>query len=215
MALRLLGTKLGMTQIFEESGEMTPVTIIELAPNIVIQKKTVETDKYSALQLGYESKSAKNTSKPEIGHTKKAGQGPLRFLRESRVDGAIVDNYNLGDEIKVDFFTTGETVDVTGVTKGRGFAGVIKRHGMHGTASLTHGAHEVMRHAGSIGASATPARVFRGKRMAGRYGNDRQTTQNLRVVDLRVEENILIVKGAVSGRTGGLVMVQKSIKAKR
>jgi len=210
--MRLLGKKLGMTQIFGENGELTPVTVIELAPNFVVQKKTPETDKYSALQLGYEPMRAKRSSKARVGHSKKAGLEPLRFLRECRVEPAVADNYGVGDSIKVDYFEIGESVDVIGRSKGRGFTGVIKRHGMHGTASLTHGAHEVMRHAGSIGASATPARVFKGKKMAGRHGNTRHTVQNLRVVEIRPEENILIVKGAVPGAKSGLLMIQKSIK---
>lgn len=212
MALRLLGKKLGMTQIFEEGGQLTPVTVIELGPNYVVQKKTEENEGYSALQLGFEAKRAKRTTKPEQGHTAKAGLGALRHLRESRVEAAEVEKYNPGDIIGPDYFTEGEHVDVTGTSKGRGTAGVIKRHGMHGTASMTHGSHEVMRHAGSIGASATPARVFKGKKMAGRYGNERKTMQNLRVVGVRPEENLILVKGAVAGPKGGLVLVQKTVK---
>jgi large subunit ribosomal protein L3 len=212
MALRLLGKKLGMTQIFEEGGVLTPVTVIALGPNTIIQKKTDDCDGYSALQLGFETKPVKRASKPEQGHGAKAGVETPRFLRESRMEAAELENYNVGDLIGADFFTEGEHVDVTGKSKGRGFAGVIKRHNMHGTASLTHGAHEVMRHAGSIGASATPARVFKGKKMPGRFGNERKTTQNLRVVGVRADENLLLIKGAVPGPNGGLVMVQKSIK---
>ena len=212
MKLRLLGKKLGMTQIFEEDGRLTPVTVLEVGPNYVIQKKTVESDGYDAVQLGYEPKRAKNTSKPLQGHFAKAGFNPLRHLRESRLSAEEIASYDVGQEISVDHFEEGEFVDVVGTTKGRGFAGVIKRHGMHGTLSLSHGSHEVMRHAGSIGQSATPARVFKGKRMAGRMGNDRQTTQNLRVVGIRAEENLLLVKGAVPGAKGGLVMVQKALK---
>ena len=212
MSLRLLGKKLGMTQIFEEGGQLTPVTVIELGPNFVIQKKTEAIDGYSALQLGYEPMRAKSATKPEQGHTAKAGQGPLRHLRESRVDASVVEGYELGAAIGADFFADGDHVDVSGNSKGRGFAGVMKRHGMHGTASMTHGSHEVMRHAGSIGASATPARVFKGKKMAGRYGNERKTVQNLRVVGVRADENLILVKGAVPGPKGGLLMVQKSVK---
>lgn len=212
MSLRLLGRKLGMTQIFEEGGQLTPVTVIELGPNYVIQKKNEARDGYVALQLGFESMREKRVTKPELGHTAKAGLGALRFLRESRLDAAEAEAYNEGDAINADFFSEGDSVDVTGKSKGRGFTGVIKRHGMHGTASMTHGAHEVMRHAGSIGASATPARVFKGTKMAGRHGNARKTIQNLRVVSVRAEENLIIVKGAVPGPTGGMVVVQKSVK---
>jgi large subunit ribosomal protein L3 len=212
MALRLLGKKLGMTQIFTEEGALNPATIIELGPNFVVQKKTPEKDGYAALQLGFEPKREKRTSKAEQGHSKTAGLSAMRYLRESRVEEALLHDYKPGDEIGPNVFTAGEFVDVIGTSKGRGFAGVIKRHGMHGTASMTHGAHEVMRHAGSIGASATPARVFKGKKMAGRMGNVRKTIQNLEVLDVRPEENILIVKGAIPGFKGGFVMVQKSIK---
>jgi large subunit ribosomal protein L3 len=212
MSLRILGKKLGMTQIFVEEGKLIPVTVVEAGPNYVLQKKTVETDGYDALQLGFMPKRAKNTPKPLQGHFKKAGFNPLRYVRESRMTAADLDNYNVGDEINADVFAEGEYVDVIGVSKGRGFAGVIKRHGMHGTLSLTHGAHEVMRHAGSIGQSATPARVFKGKRMAGRMGTDRKTIQNLKIIGVRNEENLLLIKGAIPGPNGGLVLVQKAHK---
>ena len=210
--LRLLGKKLGMTQIFEEDGRLTPVTVLEIGPNYIVQKKTVESDGYNAVQIGYDPKRAKNTTKPVQGHFAKAGFNPLRHLRESRLDAKEIDGFEVGQELRVDHFAEGDYVDVIGTTKGRGFAGVIKRHGMHGTLSLTHGAHEVMRHAGSIGQSATPARVFKGKRMAGRMGNERQTVQNLRIIGVRLEENIIIVQGAVPGAKNGLVMVQKALK---
>ena len=210
--LRILGKKLGMSQIFEEDGRLTPVTVLEMGPNYIIQKKTVETDGYCAVQLGYDPKRAKNTTKPLQGHFAKAGFNSLRYLRESRIDAKEIDGFEVGQEIRVEHFEEGQHVDVIGTTKGRGFAGVIKRHGMHGTLSLTHGAHEVMRHAGSIGQSATPARVFKGKRMAGRMGNERQTVQNLRIISVRPEENIMIVQGAVPGAKNGLVMVQKALK---
>jgi len=212
MALRILGKKLGMTQIFLENGTLAPVTIIEAGPNYVIQKKTVDSDGYDSLQLGFEPKRAKNTSKPMQGHFKKAGFNPLRYLRECRMGPEEIGEYNVGDRIGADHFEEGDFVDVVGYSKGRGFAGVIKRHSMHGTLSLSHGAHEVMRHAGSIGQSATPARVFKGKRMAGRFGAERKTIQNLRVVGVRPEENLLMIRGAVPGANGGLVLVQKSRK---
>jgi len=212
MALRILGTKLGMTQIFLEDGRLLPVTVIQAGPNYVIQKKTVESDGYDALQLGFEPRRAKNTSRPMQGHFKKAGFNPLRYVGESRMSAEEIAPYNVGDEIKADHFAEGEFVDVIGHSKGRGFTGVIKRHNMHGTLSLTHGAHEVMRHAGSIGASATPSRVFKGKNMAGRSGNERKTVQNLLVVRIRTEENLLLVKGAVPGPNGGMVKIQKAGK---
>jgi large subunit ribosomal protein L3 len=212
MALRLLGTKLGMTQVFEEDGSLSPVTIIALGPNYVVQKKTVEKDGYCALQLGYSPKREKRSSKPELGHLRKAGFAALRYLRESRIGEEEAAQYNEGDSLGADVFAKGEFVDVTGYSKGRGFAGVIKRHGMHGTLSMSHGSHEVMRHAGSIGASATPARVVKGKKMPGRMGQERRTVQNLRVVDMHAEENLLLVKGAVPGSKGELVLVQAARK---
>ncbi|MCB1163365.1 50S ribosomal protein L3 [bacterium] len=214
MALRLLGKKLGMTQIFEEGGVLTPVTVIELGPNYVVQKKSADSDGYSAVQLGFEPMRAKNSNKPRLGHLAKAGLEALRYLRESRITAEEAEGYSVGDAITVEKFAAGDSVDVSGRTKGRGTAGVIKRHGMHGVLSMTHGSHEVMRHAGSIGSSATPSRVFRGKKMAGRYGFARQTMQNLRVVAVRAEENLLLVKGAVPGPNGSLVLVTKSIKSK-
>jgi len=212
MALRLLGKKLGMTQIFEEGGQLTPVTLIQLGPNFVIQKKTPEKDGYSALQLGFEPKSEKQSTRPERGHAAKAGQSALRFLRESRLEASDLEAYNVGDKIGADYFSPGEHVDVTGSSKGRGFTGVVKAHHMHGVLSMTHGSHEVMRHAGSIGSSATPSRVFKGKKMAGRMGNERRTTQNLRVLGVHPEENLLVVKGAVPGGKGRLLLVSKSLK---
>ncbi len=212
MSMRLLGKKLGMTQIFTEDGTLNPATIIKLGPNYVVQKKTMEKDGYGAIQIGFEPKPIKRTSQGEVGHAKSAGLNAMRFLRESRLDAKELEGFKPGDEIGPDYFETGQYVDVIGTSKGRGFAGVMKRHGMHGTASMTHGSHEVMRHAGSIGASATPARVFKGKKMAGRMGNARTTVQNLRVLDVRPEENIIIIKGAVPGCRNGLVLVQKSTK---
>ncbi|MDP6418957.1 MAG: 50S ribosomal protein L3 [Candidatus Krumholzibacteria bacterium] len=213
MSLNLLGKKLGMTHIFKEDGRQIPVTVVQLGPNYIIQKKTVETDGYNAVQLGFEPKRAKNTSKALQGHFHKAGFNPLRHLSESRLDESELDQFNVGDELKSDYFSEGEMIDATGTSKGRGFTGVIKRHGMHGTASLTHGSHEVMRHAGSIGQSATPSRVFKGKRMAGRHGNEQVTVQGLEVMEVRAEESLLLVKGAVPGPTGGLLHIRKSVKA--
>jgi large subunit ribosomal protein L3 len=212
MAMRLLGKKLGMTQIFEEGGILTPVTVIELGPNYVVQKKEMPTDGYCALQLGFDPVRAKRLTKPRLGHLAKAGLEGLRFLRESRLERAEAEAYQVGQAITVEYFTIGDSVDVTGRSKGRGMAGVVKRHGMHGPLSLTHGAHESMRHGGSIGSSATPSRVFKGKHMPGRLGNDQRTLQNLRVVGVRPEENLLLVKGAVPGPNGALVTVSKSLK---
>jgi large subunit ribosomal protein L3 len=212
MSLRLLGKKLGMTQIFEEGGVLTPVTVIELGPNYVVQKKNEAAEGYCALQLGFDPVRAKRLTKPRLGHLAKAGLEGLRFLRESRLSAAEAEPYQPGEAITVEYFAVGESVDVTGRSKGRGMAGVVKRHHMHGPLSLSHGAHEVMRHVGSIGSSATPSRVFKGKRMPGRMGYANRTLQNLRVVAIRPEENLLLVKGAVPGAKGGLVIVAKSVK---
>lgn len=214
MAMRLMGKKLGMTQIFEEGGQLTPVTVIELGPNYVVQKKEEPQDGYCALQLGFDPVRAKRLNKPLLGHLAKAGLEGLRFLRESRLPRAEAEPYKPGDAITVDYFAVGDSVDVSGRSKGRGMTGVIKRHGMHGPLSLSHGAHEFMRHVGSIGSSATPKRVYKGKRMPGRLGNDARTLQNLRVVAVRPEENLLLVKGAVPGPKGALVVVTKSVKHK-
>jgi len=212
MSMRLLGKKLGMTQIFEEGGQLTPVTVIELGPNYVVQKKEEPKEGYCALQLGFDPVRAKRLTKPRLGHLAKAGLEGLRFLRESRLPRAEAEGYKLGDTITVEYFAVGDSVDVSGRSKGRGMAGVVKRHGMHGPLSLSHGAHEVMRHPGSIGSSATPKRVYKGKRMPGRMGNATRTLQNLRVVAVRPEENLLLVKGAVPGPKGALVVVAKSVK---
>lgn len=212
MAMRLLGKKLGMTQVFEDDGQLVPVTIISLGPNYVIQKKTEETDGYSALQLGFEPVKVNRAGKPKQGHFAKGGFAPMRHLKECRLSVEEIESHNVGDEIKADYFATGDSVDVTGTSRGRGFTGVVKRHGFAGTSSMTHGSHEVMRHGGSIGMSATPARVFKGKKMAGQHGNARTTVQNLRVVDVRADDNVILVKGAVPGAPDGLLLVQKSIK---
>ena len=205
----LLGKKIGMTRIFLDDGRMIPVTLIEAGPCKVVQIKTVETDNYQAIQLGFLEKKEKRSNKPEIGHFKRAGLPPMRFLREFR--NYLIQDEKVGDEIKADIFAPGDKLDITGKTKGRGFAGVIKRHGFHGH-KASHGTHESFRGAGSIGQCAWPGKVWKGKRMAGRMGNERFTARNLEIVRLEVEKNLIMVKGAVPGANGGIVELRHTNK---
>ena len=204
----LIGRKLGMTQIFAEDGEAVPVTVIEVEPSVVIQKKTVVKDGYDAVQLGYGRIKQSHVSKPQQGHFKQAGKGVFRYLREFAVNP---EEYELGQEIKAEIFSPGDYVDITGTTKGKGFAGVIKRHGFAGG----RGSHGSMFHRapGSIGASADPSRVFKGTRLPGHMGNVRNTVQNLQVWAVRPDKNVVMVKGAVPGAQNGLLLIKQSIKA--
>ena len=208
MSKGLLGKKVGMTQIFKETGEIVPVTVIEAGPCLVIQKKTEETDGYSAIQLGFEEKREALVNKPLKGHYSKAGQKPLRYLREVRIDN--VTEYQVGQEVKADLFAAGEHVDVAGTSKGKGFAGGIKRHGFQ-RGPMGHGS-KYHRRPGSLGAKG-PARVFKGRRLPGRMGADRVTIQNLEVVRVDVDRNLLLVKGAIPGPKGSLIMISDSVKA--
>jgi large subunit ribosomal protein L3 len=206
----LIGKKLGMSQVFGADGSLVPVTVIETGPCTVVQKKTVQRDGYTALQLGFGARKLQRANKPLLGHCKAAGTGPFRVLREFRV--AEVDNYEVGGELTLaQIFQAGEKVDIIGYTKGRGYAGVIKRHGMSGFPG-THGTHEYFRHGGSIGNRSFPGRIFKGKRMAGQYGNDRMTALHLRVVEVRPDSNLLLVRGAVPGARGGIVLVRKAVQ---
>lgn len=208
----ILGKKLGMTQVFAADGRCISVTVVEAGPCVVLQKKTVATDGYNALQLGFGVKKSHRVNKPEMGHFKKVGKGAFAHLRELRADN--VDNYNVGDELTCDsIFAAGDIIDVTGTSKGKGFQGVIKRWNFAG-GRATHGSM-FHRGAGSIGASAWPSRVFKGKKMAGQMGNERVTVQNLQVVEIRPEENLILVKGAIPGAKNSLVMIRKGIKAKK
>ena len=205
----LLGKKIGMTQIFE-GEKLIPVTIIEAGPNFVIQKKNVEKDGYNALTLGYDEKKEKNTIKPEMGVFKKAGVTPKKFLKEFRTDN--LDSYELGQEIKVDSFEGIEFVDVSGTSKGKGTAGVMKRHNFGGNRA-THGVSRNHRLGGSnAGGAASNSNVPKGKKMAGRLGNENVTVQNLRVVKFDVENNLLLVKGAIPGPKNGYLVIKKSVK---
>jgi len=203
----LIGRKIGMTRFFDEAGQASSGTVLEIGPCYVTQIKTKETDGYDAIQLGFGEKKQKRATKAEIGHAEKAGLKPFRVLKEFR--GFNRDNdLNLGDEIKADIFQQGELVDVTGVSKGRGFAGVMKRHGFHG-GPKTHGQSNKYRSPGSIGMSAWPSRVLKGTKMGGRMGGDTVTTQNLQILKVDPENNIIVVKGAVPGAKKGIVLIRK------
>ncbi len=206
----ILGRKMGMTQVFDDSGRALPVTVVEAGPCRVAQVKTVEKDGYAAIQLAFGV--AKRTNKPMAGHYGKAQMEPARHLVELRLDDA--NGYSPGTEIKADLFEAGEIVDVVGVTKGKGFAGGMKRHNFSGL-SASHGTQRKHRSPGSIGACATPARVFKGTRMAGHMGNERVTTLNLEVIKADGARNLLLVKGAVPGPRGGLVMVRSAVRLRQ
>lgn len=205
----LLGKKLGMTQVWDENNKLVPVTVVEIAPNVVTQLRTPEVDGYSAVQIAYGQIDPRKVTKPLTGHFDKAGVTPRRHLTELRTDDTS--EYSLGQELTVDIFEPGKKVDVVGTSKGKGFAGVMKRHNFKGV-SASHGAHRNHRKPGSIGASSTPSRVFKGMRMAGRMGGDRVTVLNLTVHSVDHEKGILLVKGAVPGARGRIVFVRNAVK---
>ncbi len=208
----LLGTKLGMTQTWDENNRIVPVTVVAAGTNVVTQIRRPETDGYSAVQIGFGEIEARKVTKPASGHFDKAGVTPRRHLVEIRTND--VSRYELGQELApADIFSPGQQIDVTGTSKGKGFAGVMKRHGFAGVSS-SHGSHRNHRKPGSIGGCATPARVFKGLRMAGRMGNERVTTQNLTVHAVDVERGLILVKGAIPGPKGGLVLLRTGAKAK-
>ena len=214
MAVRMLGRKLGMTQVYSESGERIPVTVIEAGPATVVQVKTTGIDGYEAIQLGYGDRKPSFRSRPQAGHFKRAGVRPLRHLRESRLTPDEVGKYQAGQSLTVqDLFNVGDRVDVAGTSKGRGFTGVMKRHGFAGKPA-THGTHEFKRHGGSIGMHTQPARVFKGKKMAGQHGNRRVTVQGLEVVAIKPEQNLLLVRGGIPGGSRSLVTIFTSVKAR-
>ncbi|MGB6152631.1 MAG: 50S ribosomal protein L3 [Pricia sp.] len=202
----LIGKKVGMTSIFDENGKNVPCTVIEAGPCIVTQVRTEEVDGYVGLQLGFDDKAEKRANKAEIGHFKKAGTAPKKKVIEFQ---GFKGEYKLGDTLGVDIFVEGEFVDVVGTSKGKGFQGVVKRHGFAGVGQATHGQHNRLRAPGSIGAGSDPSRVFKGMRMAGRMGGDRVTVQNLRVLKVVPEKNLLVVKGAVPGHKNGYVTIQR------
>ncbi len=203
----ILGRKLGMTSVFDESRRNIACTLVEAGPCFVTQVKTKETDGYEAVQLAFDEKKEKNTTKPMVGHFRKAGIKPMRLVREFKLNPA---EYKPGQEIRLEnVFDVGDFVDVVGYTKGRGFAGVVKRHNFAGVGGQTHGQHNRLRHPGSMGACSFPSRVFKGKRLAGRYGNERVTIQNLRVIQIIPEKNVLVLSGAVPGPNGGYLIINK------
>ncbi len=206
----IIGKKLGMTQIFDENGAVIPVTLILAGPCVVVQKKTVETDGYDAVQLGYEDAKAKHLNKAEIGHFEKANVPFKKHLKEFRLDNAS--EMNVGDVIGAGAFEAGERVDVTGTTKGRGYTGAVKRWGHH-ILRMTHGTGPVHRQVGSMGANSSPSRVFKNKKMAGQYGNEQVTVLNLDVVRVDAENNLIAVKGAVPGAKDGIVFIRNTVKA--
>ena len=205
----IIGKKLGMTQIFDEIGNVIPVTLIEAGPCAVSQKKTVDNDGYDALQLAFEDAKEKNMTKAELGHFKKAGISPKKHLKEFRLEDTTA--YNVGDVITVDTFAAGEKVDITGLTKGHGYTGCVKRWGHH-ILRMTHGTGPVHRQPGSMGANSTPSRIFKNKKMPGQYGNEQVTILNLVVVKIDAEKNLIAVKGAVPGSKGGIVFVRNAVK---
>ena len=205
----IIGKKVGMSQIFDENGHVIPVTVIEAGPCTVVQKKTSEKEGYQAVQLGYEDVPERKLTKPEMGHLNKAGVSPKKYLREFDLENAA--ELNIGDIVKADTFKAGDFVDVTGISKGHGFQGVVKRHGA-AVKRNTHGGGPVHRHAGSMGSSTDPSRIFKGKIGAGHMGVDQVTVQNLSVVKVDPELNMLVVCGAVPGPKGGLVTIKSTVK---
>ena len=205
----IIGKKVGMSQIFDENGHVIPVTVIEAGPCVVTQKKTSEKEGYEAVQLGYEDIAERKLSKPEMGHLNKAGVSPKKHLREFNLENAA--ELNIGDIVKADTFKVGDFVDVTGISKGHGYAGVIKRHGAH-RLKETHGTGPVHRHAGSMGSSTDPSKIFKGKIGAGHMGVEQVTIQNLSVVKVDPELNMLVVCGAIPGPKGGLVTIKSTVK---
>ena len=209
MQKAIIGKKVGMTQIFDEKGNVVPVTVIEAGPCVVVQKKTVENDGYAAVQIGFGDISIKNVTKPLKGHFEKSDVAPKRTLREFRLDDCSA--LNVGDIIKADTFASGDRVDVVGTSKGKGYAGAIKRWNFQRLKD-SHGTGPVARHAGSLGACSSPSRVYKGMKGAGHLGAERVTVQNLTVVKIDAENNLIAVKGAVPGPRGGVVMLSDSVK---
>ena len=206
----IIGKKVGMSQIFDENGHVIPVTVIEAGPCTVVQKKTSEKEGYNAVQLGYEDVAEKKLTKGEMGHLNKAGVSPKKHLREFDLDNAA--ELNIGDIVKADTFQAGDFVDITGISKGHGYQGVVKRHGA-ARLKETHGTGPVHRHAGSNGANSTPSRVYKGKILPGHMGVEQVTVQNLEVVKVDAENNLIALKGAIPGPKGGIVTITDSVKA--
>lgn len=210
--LGIIGRKLGMTQLFLEDGSVVPVTVIEAGPCPIIQKKVREKDGYDALQLGFLPKEERKVNKPLAGHFKKAGAGTYSILKEFRVEDAS--GYELGEQVTVSLFKPGDVVDVTGLSKGRGFAGVVKRHGFHGFPA-SRGTHEYFRHGGSVGQNSYPARIFKNLRMPGHHGNHQVTLQNVTVMDVKEDQNLILLKGGVPGAPKSWVLIRSASKSRK
>ena len=211
MKKAIIGKKVGMTQIFDETGKVIPVTVIEAGPCTVVQKKTAEKEGYASVQLGFAEVKENDLNKPELGHLKKAGAAPVKYLKEFRLEDTT--SINVGDILKADVFAAGDKVDVTGISRGKGFAGVVKRHGAH-IQKKSHGGGPVHRHAGSMG-PIDPAHIFKGKIGAGHMGVDQVTVENLDVVKVDAEMNLIAVKGAIPGPKGGIVYIKNTVKNNR
>ena len=211
MKKAIIGKKVGMTQIFDETGKVIPVTVVEAGPCVVTQKKTTETDGYEAVQLGFEDVKESKLSKPEAGHLKKAGVEAKKYLKEFKLEDAAT--MNVGDVVKADVFAAGDWIDVTGISKGHGYQGVVKRHGA-GRVDMTHGGGPVHRHAGSMGA-LDAARIFKGKIGAGQMGDEQVTIENLEIVKVDADLNMIVIRGAIPGPKGGLVYIRNTVKNNR
>ncbi len=207
----IIGKKIGMTQIFDDKGNVIPVTVIEAGPCAVTQVKNNETDGYEAVQLGFITKKEKKVSKPEAGLAKKTGVAAKKHLKEFRLDD--ISGYKVGDTVTADLFSAGEKVDVTGITKGRGYTGSVKRWN-NATLRMTHGTGPIHRQPGSMGANSTPSRIYKNKHMAGQYGNEQVTVLNLEIAKIDAEKNIIAVKGAIPGARGGIVFIRNTVKSK-
>jgi large subunit ribosomal protein L3 len=214
VAIEMMCRKIGMTQVFNETGVCQTVTVLEAGPNVVVQKKTSARDGYSSVQLGFGQRRASLFSKAELGHFEKGGVGPKRHLKESRLSAEEAEGLEVGQELTCGMFEAGQAVDVTGTSKGRGTAGVIKRHGMK-VKKRTHGTHENFRHGGAIGAGSYPGRVIKGMKMPGRMGNERVTVRNLEVVRVDSDQNLLFVRGSVPGHANGIVRVRHAVASHR
>jgi len=209
MVKAIIGKKVGMTQIFDENGKVIPVTVIEAGPCVVVQKKTEENDGYDSVQLGFQDIKERKLTKPQLGHMKKAGVSAKRYLKEFRLEDTSA--LNVGDEIKADVFAEGDKVDVTGISRGKGYSGVIKRFGAARTAT-SHGGGPVHRHAGSMGAGSDPAKIFKGKMGAGQMGSEQVTVQNLDIVKIDPELNMIAIRGAIPGPKGGIIYLKNTVK---
>jgi large subunit ribosomal protein L3 len=208
--LGIIAKKLGMTQVFLEDGSVVPVTIVEASPCMVVQKKTKEKDGYDALQLGFLPKNGQRVNKPLSGHFKKAGVGPYYHLKEFRVETG--EGFEMGQEVTLNLFKPGDVVDIIGLSKGKGFTGVIKRHGFHGSPG-SHGTHEYFRHGGSVGANSFPARVFKNMKMPGHHGNQRVTLQNIKVLDVKEDQHLILLKGGIPGGRHSWILIRSAIKS--